>query len=512
MSDTKPLHLHRKVLLLSVAMALGACSSIQPQPITSDTLLKQSKTDQQNALNAAPPLNGPLSLEEAMARALKFNLERRTLMMEETIAMNQLDLSRYDMLPQLVAQAAYHDRSEDAVTRSKDSVTGLPSLANPYISSERQHTTADLNLSWNILDFGLSYYSAKQKADQVLIAAEHRRRAMHQLMQNVRSAFWRVASAQKLQNQVNTAITDAEDALQDARQAEEAKIRSPLDALRYQRQVLENLRLLESINQELSTARVELANLINAPLSQALQVVETNESADSPMLTMPVDQLETIAITQNANLREQFYNTRIAQIETRKVMTRLFPSLGFNYSLRCDSDNYLVHQNWNEAGMQLSYNLMNLFTAPIQRKLADAGVALADQRRMATQMAVLAQVHIAQLEYANAYRQFNRADAIWKVDSKIATQIANREDAKTQSKLDVVANNTTAILSLLRRYQSLAQVHAAASKLQSSLGMEPTIGNVQDMELSQLTQQIQISLQQWQKGETTITPAAITKE
>jgi len=88
------------------------------------------------------PIKAPLSLEEAIARALKYNLERRSRMMEEAIALNQLDVSHYDMLPKLVASAGYSSRSEYATTRAVDSVTGQPSLANPFISSDKHHATA----------------------------------------------------------------------------------------------------------------------------------------------------------------------------------------------------------------------------------------------------------------------------------------------------------------------------------------------------------------------------------
>ena len=37
-------------------------------------------------------------------------------------------------------------------------MTGLPSLANPYISSDRNHRTADLGFQWNVLDFVLKKY------------------------------------------------------------------------------------------------------------------------------------------------------------------------------------------------------------------------------------------------------------------------------------------------------------------------------------------------------------------
>ncbi len=481
-------------------MSLAACASIEPKPLKVADIRQQAQLDRAAAQSDVPPLSAPLSLDEAIARALKYNLERRTRLMDEAIAFNQFDLSRYDMLPKLVASAGYQSNDEYATRRATDAVTGQPSLANPFISSEKSHTLSELGLTWNLLDFGLSYHNAKQNADRALIAVERRRKAMHTLIQEVRTAFWRVTSAQKLRGEVKQAIEEAEDALADARKAEDARVRSPLDALRYQRQVLESLRLLETIEQDLSTASVELATLINVPLAVNLQVIEPGETLSRAMLEQPVESMEEAAIARNADLREQFYNARLATEETRKAMLRMFPSLNLSYSTKHDDDQYLVHRTWNEAGARLSFSLLNLLSAPTQMKLADAGVALADQRRVATQMAVLAQVHVARLQYANAFQQYQRADAIWRVDDRINHHVANREQAQTQSKLDKVANNTAAILSQLRRYQSLAQAHAAASKLQATLGMEPEIGSVQELSLDELQTAIRTARAGWDSG------------
>lgn len=482
------------------ALFLVGCASITPEPLQQAEIVSRAQTDRRAAQANVDPVKNALSLEEAIARALKYNLDRRTRLIEEAIAMNQFDVSQYDMLPKLVASAGYRDRSEYATTRAVDSVTGAPSLANPFISSDKSHAVYDLGLTWSILDFGLSYYAARQNADRVLIASERRRKAMHLLIQDVRTAFWRTASAQKLRADVKQSIIMAEEALTDSRQAEAERIRSPIDSLRYQRQLLENLRLLEAIDQELSTARIELANLINAPLAVELSVSEPAELLSRRMLELPVERMEEVAIARNADLSEQFYNTRIATEETKKTLLRLFPNLSFNYTLKYDTDRFLVHNRWNEAGAQLSYSLLNLLSAPAQQRLADAGVALADQRRIATQMTVLSQVHLARLQYASAYQQFVRADAIWSVDDKISRHIADREQAQTQSKLDRVSNSTTAILSLLRRYQALAQVHAAASKLQATLGMEPQIDSVHEQSLAELTKNISVALKQWNDG------------
>ncbi|PWF48874.1 TolC family protein [Massilia glaciei] len=473
--------------MLAALMLLSGCASVTPEPVGGPELLRQSGLDRAFAARGVAPIGGPVSLDEAMARALKYNLDRRGRMMEEAVAMNLLATSKYDMLPKLLAAAGYRHRNSDATTRAVDSVTGAPSLANPFISSEREHTVSDLGLTWNLLDFGLSYVAAKQNADRRLIAAERRRKAMHLLMQDVRTAFWRTASAQKLRATIRDSIVMAEGALADARQAEAERLRSPIDSLRYQRQVLENLRLLEGIDQELASARIELANFINAPLSHDLIVVEPAEQLSSAILEQSVEALELRAIANNADLREQHYNARIAHAETRKVMLRMFPNLNLNAGLKYDTDKYLVNNQWSETGAQISFNLFNLLSMPAQQRLADSGVALADQRRVTAQMAILAQVHLARLHYGNALQQFRRADAIWNVDERINQHGANRAQTQTQSKLEKVSNNTTAILSLLRRYQALALAHAAASKLQAVLGMEPAVANQVGLPLDQLT-------------------------
>lgn len=491
----------RAIALVTVTAMVAGCAGIEPAPLTNDGLRATAKMDRAKARAEVEPIKGKVTLEEAIARALKYNLERRSRMMEEAIALNQLDVSQYDMLPRLLAQAGYRWRDEELITRSKDSVTGQPALNNPFISTERQHAVYDMGLTWNLLDFGASYYGAKQNADRVLVAVERRRKAMHALIQDVRTAFWRTASAQKLQKQVQDAIALAEDALKDARKAETERVRSPVESLRYQRQVLENLRLLETTNQELTTARLELAHLMNVPLAYELEVAEPADTIQRAMLDVPVEKLEEIAVGRNAELREHFYNARIARLETRKVMLRMFPSISFNYNLKYDTDKFLVNQHWNEAGASISFNLFNLLSGPSQKRLADAGVALADQRRMATQMAILAQVHIARLQYANALNQYARAQDVADVDQRIVEIMAKREQAQVQSKLETVANKTTAILSLLRRYQALSQAHAAASRLQATLGVDPEFDSVQDLTLSQLTGIVSKALAAWDKGD-----------
>lgn len=488
---------------LAGAVVLSGCSTLNVETARlSNSEVRETLQQDKAALQRdVEPLTGPLTLDGAIARAIKYNADRRYRAMEEAVAMGTFEAGKFDMLPKLVASAGYRERNNDLITRSVDSVTGQPSLANPYISSSREATTTEIGISWSLLDFGQSYYAARQNADRVMISGERRRKALHTLILDVRTAYWRVAAAQKLLPLLRTTIVDSEQALKDARKAEDDRIRSPLEPLRYQRQLLENLRLLETIEQELSTARVELAALTALPLRTEYTVVEPASEINTVWLDQPLDKMEEVALLRNPDLREGMYNAHIAREETRRALLKLFPGLSFNYGVKHSNDNYLINQNWNETGAQISFNLLGLLSAPAQMRLADAGVALADQRRMAMQMAVLSQLHIARLQYANTARQYERSDALAQVDGRIAQQVANQADAQKQSALDRISQQSASALSQLRRYQALSNAQAAASRLQATLGMEPSIDAASGMPLVALTEAVAKSLRTWNQGQ-----------
>ncbi len=476
----------RSWTFVAMAALLAGCAGVRPTTLDAETTEAVNLADSVAIRANVPPIIAPLTLEEALARALKYNLDRRVKLMEEAIAHKQLELSFHDMLPRLTAQSGITSRNNDRISESRDALTGAPSTSR-FISQDRTHVASDLGMSWSLLDLGLGYYNSQQQADRLQVALEKRRKAMHLLAQDVRIAFWRAASAQALQGRVRATVALALEALRDARRAEDARLRNPAETLRYQRQLQENLRLLEAIAQELSVAQVELAWLINAPLGQPLQVVEPQDDRTNRFaLELPIEQLEDTALRQSADLREQHHNTRIARIEARKTLVKLFPNISFSYSLNYDTDHYLVNNRWNEAGLQLSFNLMNLLTMDHQKKLAQAGVRLAEERRRTAHMAVLAQVHLARQQWENALRQQERNSEIHQTDHRLAELIANREGVQVQSKLDRINADTGAILSLLRHYQSMSQAYAAEARLEASLGLDPVIDSVDDLSLKDL--------------------------
>jgi outer membrane protein TolC len=481
-------------------VAMSGCAVV-PLPFDADEYSELLRTDREDWLAQVEPLSAAMCMDEAIARALKYNLDHRVLLLEQAQASAVLEAGRFDMLPRLMTNAGYHWRNNDNIRNSIDSIDRTPSLANPSISSDRERATADLTLSWSILDFGLGYYNARQNADRILVANERRRRSMHSLVQEVTTTYWRALAAQQLEADVLRVIAEAQQALADSEQILEARLRDPAETLRYQRNLLENLRLLENIERELASARVELARLIGLPAGTPITLVEPPRR-EFPSIDRDIEALEVIALSNNADLREQSYNARIAAQETRKTLLRMVPGLSFNYGQNYDNDSYLINQRWQQASLNASYNLFNLLAMPTHRRASEYELKVAEARRMAVQVAVVSQLHLAKYQYYDAVRQYTLAEAIYSVDTRLGELARGQERARTGSPLERISAEVTRILSSARLYQALGRVNEASGQIQITLGLEPEIGSVDDLSLDALREEIMRGYQdaEWSFG------------
>jgi outer membrane protein TolC len=495
-----------KRLLASVSLValLSACA-MTPEPFTQDELAAQSAADREAMFKGGEPLSGPLTVSDAIARALKYNLEKRSKMMEEALALGQLDVDKFDLLPKLTGNAGYTEKSEPNATRSRDLYTQTTSTSNPSYSADRFARTADLTMSWNLLDFGLTYYTAKSNADRAMVATERRRKAVHNLISEVRFAYWRAAAYQTLKTDVDNAVAEARSALGKAKTVEKENLKAPAEALRYQKSLLETLRQLTAIQQELSTARIELAALINVPPGSEIKLA-VPDAMTPPDWSSSMERMEEMAFVNNPDLREQGYLTRITVDDTKKAIIKMLPGVTFTGSRNYDYNSFLMDNHWYEAGAKLSWNLMNVISGPSALKYADANEEVAKARRIALRMAVLAQVHISERQFRNATSQFEQSDELWKVDKRLA-ELSDAKSANDASgMLERVAGHASAIASQLRRFQTYAQVEQAYAKMQATMGDDLLPDSVATHDLPALSSAIATRLETWGREVVEVNP------
>ncbi|CDK99652.1 Outer membrane efflux protein [Magnetospirillum gryphiswaldense MSR-1 v2] len=484
----------RLLAAVSTAALLSACA-VTPTPFTADEFSARAKADRAAMFEGQEVIAKPLTLADAVARVLKYNLDKRAKMMEEALALGQTSLDRFDLLPKLTANAGYTERSEPNATRSRDLYTQTTSTSNPSYSADRFSVTSDLGLTWNILDFGVSYFTAHQNADRALIASERRRKTINNLVQEVRFTFWRAAAAQTLKAKVTDTITSAEKALKDSEKVEGERLKNPIESLRIQKTLLESIRQLEAIDQELTSAKAELAALINvAPGSDFKLDVPANGGMSVPEWPMDIGAMEQAAMINNPDLREQDYQSRIALDDTHKEILKLLPGITVSFSRQYDSNSFLVDNRWNDVGTKVTWNLINLLAAPDRMAHADSAEKVVEAKRIALRMAVLAQVHVVSHQFASAAKQFERADKLWGIEKRLADAAGNQSRGGTVNEIERISTETSAIAAELRRFQTYAQMQSSYGKLQSTIGADPVPEKVASHSLDGLSGAIVLSM------------------
>jgi outer membrane protein TolC len=487
----------RQTLAVLTTILMGGCSLV-PHPMTDAERVAEMQVDNVAMFAGQEPLNHPLTLHEALARALKYNLDARVKVMEEALAADDLDLSRFDLLPKVGYNAAYLTRNNVEGSSSRSVTTGVQTL-EPSTSTDRDRLVADLTLSWNLLDFGVSYYNARQQANRILVVDEQRRRVTQNLFQDVRRAFWRAAGAQVLNARIKSAIHEAEGALTNSRQVEKEGLRSPVDALRYQKALLDLLRQLESVQQVLAISKAELASLINLPPSQNYTLSVPRALAVQP-LNLPMARMEETALLLNPDIREQSYQKRISVDEAHKALLKLLPSANLSWGPNYDSNSFLVNNTWTAGAVRIGGYLNNLIMAPVTMGRAENAVLLVDTRREALSIATLAKLHIAYQQYLAASRDYRRSTELADVDQRLSQQIANRTATDVQGDLERISAEVSAVFSELRRYQAYAESQAALGRIYATLGVDPVPSEAAALDIIELSREIRRGMQEWQRG------------
>ncbi len=480
------------VVLLATAMglALAGCA-VTTEPLKTEEREKIAAEAREQLFAGQESLAGPLTLAEATARAIKYQAEGRQRRMEEAAAAAQIDVAKFDLLPKVVVNAGYNTRNNEAFgfgVTPNGTITSTPSAAQ-----ERTYNTANVAVAWNVLDFGTSYYRAKQLSDQKLIAEERRRKAVQTLMHDVRVAWWRAEAAQRLLPESDRLLAEIDQAIDKTRLVEARRLLPPVQTATLRRALLDLSQQIVLHRQDLAQAQVELAALINAPPGSEVRIAAPpSDARDVADLTADVEKLEALALSQRPEMAEEGYRARISADEARKALVGLLPNVGVFLTPSYDSNRFLVNNTWVGAGATVALNLVKVFSLPALNRSEEAQRRADEARRQAMALAVLTQTRIAAVRYALVADEFLIWDEAARDDDLIVQHLASSESAGIDNELEVVRARARAIASHINRDLAYAAVQGVTARLFNSVGYDAVPREDEELALVELTKLVQL--------------------
>lgn len=472
-----------------------------PKPLTLQEIEEQSARDLSEALAEQEPVSGPIDMYEAMARAIKYNLESRLKLLETSLAAQQHTVAKFEMLPKMVASAGYSFRDNYSGSSSM-AITGPTSGQESLVAStsqDKEHVSSDITLMWNVLDFGLSYVRAKQQGDRILIAEERKRKTIQNIIQDVRIAYWKAACAELLLDDMHRLLADTEDALERSRKIEEKQLAPPKEYLEYQKALLENMRMLQDLTQRMHNAKTELATLMNIRSVSEFRLDVPDSLDDLPRLMAPMKDVERLALAYRPELREENYRARITSLETRKAILQAFPSLNLEVGYNNDTNSFLYYNDWWSAGSQISLNLFKLISQPAVYKAVKAQQAVDTMRRKALAMAVLTQVHLAYQGFQQAEERYEMSRMLDSINDRLNRLTLAEEQAGAGNEFNVIRSETNALVTRMRKILAYADLQGAMSRVINTVGLDILPERIEDTPVSEVSGSLRNAVQQVEK-------------
>lgn len=453
-------------LMVTAALAGGGCA-VQPQPFSTEqnVALGQDKIDRVDA--GQEEIHGSIDLYEAMARALKYNLDAQVEVMEASLRLRDLDLSNYSMLPKLVSGSGYAGR--DAADGSQPSTRDTDIL------------TSDLTFSWNILDFGLSYVRAHQYADKYNIQLEMKRKIVNRVIEDVRTAYWRAVSYERLvhrmralEGKVRGALENRiRGALLDSRALSESGETAPLIALAYERELITVQQEIQSLEGELKLAKNQLAALMNVRPGTKFSLAGHKRRNIKLGISGDRATLFSLAAANRPEMREIEYEHRINDREVQAAVLELLPSFNLYAGLNTDSNQFINDNEWVSYGAKVSWNLLKLATIPAMRRQVEAKSDLLDRKALSVAMAVMTQVNVSHVRYAHLQKSYRTATALANVQHKILRQIRAETMADKTSRQLLIREEMNTLLADAKQDMIYADLQNAYANVYASLGINP---------------------------------------
>lgn len=463
----KPYFLHRFLLLsLVLTIVLPGCT-VKPEPIKEMAVQRRVQTDLGRMFKNQEPAPFRITLHEAMARAVKYNLKRRIKQLEEALAVEDLALTERALWPKTALAAGYSVRDKEIVTNSNNS-------AIQVVEKDDKQGMANLTWTWSILDFGVSYVQARQKADQVLIYRQKRRKSIQNIIQDVRIHYWQAAMTDALVPQIDILLEESKKALADVQRMEAAGQEVPVIAIDNQQILLDTTHKLWEMRKTLVNAKSKLAILMNLPPGTLFVASsQGREALDDSLVYMPTTALDHYALLHRAELRQEDYQERIGALEVRKVLLKMLPNLTFSEEFSHDSNQYLQNQTWRTLGMQLSWDLFNLVATPKKLTIAKLGKEVVRARRLAYSMATVTQLRIALQSYHISKRDLKIAGDINRLQARKVEAGESDRDRIDNTDIKRIQQRAQSLKSRMEQGLAFARMQSALGRIHLTLGVDP---------------------------------------
>ncbi|MBW1616989.1 MAG: TolC family protein [Deltaproteobacteria bacterium] len=479
----------KTVILLAIScFMLSACAIDYKPNFAKDrqAALKEDKALLTKMLDVKQ--DKPLTLDDAIKISINNNLELRVNRILKDAADEKVVSEKLKMLPMLNLEGDIVRRSEYDISYYK---YVNPDTMEPYgqikvdqdgaartltVSDDKEIFSGNIKLSWNVLDFGLTYIKAKQKAMGAVIKDIETDRQTQRLTAKVFSAYWKAVIADKNLERipkVEQMLNEYKNVIQKA--VNEKRV-SPIALKEAENKIIELSIKTTEIQAQLEAARIELARLMGISPAIAFKLADADVECFVTNLPEPknlnVNELEDVALKNRPELFATDIELQIQKQEAKALLLRMLPGLRFDAVQLYNSNDFLVNNSWSTVGANLAWDIFGLPAKYYAKKAQKKNIAAAQTKRIELTAAIMTQLRLALHDFAIKKKTFNYFNDFYTNHEDIVRIGAEYHKAGMLCDADMVERSIERFTAKLGRDESLAHMLDSFATLAVTLGID----------------------------------------
>lgn len=452
--------------VLGCSILASGCSSFVSAPADETQVQGFAATLARDLEQAAPRVSGPISIDDAVSRAVSLHQRIRSAQFEADIADFQLRVQRGELLPDLLAESSYVRRNKLPYSRSSHS-------AIHSTSSELATLTQGLDFSLNVLDMGLTLVRMRQAADEANIKHEAARRVAVDIARETRAVYWRAVALQVLVPRWKVVAPKVSHVLSLSQRAVLEAAVDPVSFINFQKDLLNSRRELNDLLAQIAGSELQLKELMSAAADSDFQLISERQLDHLDLPTgRPADDL-AVALLNRPEVRQVLYELRITDQEVSAAILSILPGAILTQSLRRDSTSYLLHADWSSFAARASINVMNLVRIPDRLDLIGRHEDYHRQRAVELAAAIGTQVHVSRWRLEAQLSLYKDADEFHRSQRALLQQVRSSIRAGRLSEQMAAREELATLLAEVRAILAFGDVHAAYGDYLASMGVLP---------------------------------------
>jgi outer membrane protein TolC len=178
-------------------------------------------------------------------------------------------------------------------------------------------------------------------------------------------------------------------------------------------------------------------------------------------------------------------------------MLSVLPGIELRIGRNTDDNDFLVHNDWFSYSALISKNLIQIVSAPSKIRLARSGLQVAETRRLATGMAVLAQVRVAHHDFEASEDALRFAERARKVEGRAYEVTQERVAGESQTELELIRRTANRLVAEMDYHRAYSHLQESYGRLVNSVGVLPPLSEADVADVSLLGERIRAALEHW---------------